>query len=132
MVLGDALDRLAELALDVGVACQVALHGALDALELALDDALARLAAGRQEHLAVAALQPLLGVPERSGRHAQAVVQRPGHRQDRSMRGGAGQVGQDHQHHDRQQRRGCGERELAEAHGMFLRGREGDAHAIAL
>ena len=48
-----------------GVTGQIPLYAVADAIELTLDDALLRLAAGREQHFAVSRVEPLLGLRHR-------------------------------------------------------------------
>ncbi len=76
---------------------EIAAHGGVDPLELALDDPLLGLAPRGQQDLAVAGLQPLFGEQHGTCGQAERPVQRAGQRQDRPVRRQPGEI-----HGDRQ------------------------------
>ena len=69
----DLPDGLAQAAMQVRVVSEVLAHRVADALELALDDALLRFAARREQHFAVALREPRLRMRQRVRGDSQAV-----------------------------------------------------------
>ena len=105
MIVLDPRDRLAQRALQPRIADEVAMDAIADAHELALDDALLRFAARREQDLVVALHELLLG--RRDGLHgeSQNVVQRLAERQQHVVCRAPGEIEDGHSEHDPQEDR---------------------------
>ena len=94
---------------------QVAPDARVDALELALDDALLGLAAGREQDLAIACGELLLGQPQRVGGKSHGVMDGAGKRKDRPMRRKPGEI-HGHREQDEPQQPGGGRAQYEHGH----------------
>jgi hypothetical protein len=89
---------LVEAAVERGAFGKIPADARVDPLELALDDSFLGLATGRQQDLAIARGQSLLGEPQRLRGQTHRVIEGAGKRQDRPMRRSPGEI---HRHrHD--------------------------------
>jgi hypothetical protein len=108
---------LGEAAMEGGAFRQVAADARIDALELALDDALLGLAPGGEQDLAIARGKLLLGEAQRMRGETQGVMDGAGERQDRPMRREPGEV-HGHRQYDEPQQPGGGRFQHEQRHGQ--------------
>ena len=97
---------------------QIAPDARVDALELALDDALLGLAAGREQDLAIACGELLLGQPQRVGGKTRGVMDGAGKRKDRPVRREPGEI-HGHREQDEPQQPGGGRAQYEQGHDGF-------------
>ena len=124
VVLVDASHGFRQRALHRGETREVLLHAAADALELALDHSLFRLSARREQHLAVARVQPFLTGGRGLRRETQNLGERLADGRDHVVRGAAREIQDRDREHGEQQRRERGIRsnreQFSQCHGVSL------------
>ena len=108
VILVDAGDGFGQRALQCRVAREVLVDAGADAVELALDDALFRLAAGREQHLAVARAQTLLASGHGLHGEFQHLAQRLEHGRNDGVRGSAREIQHRDREHDQEHGRDSG------------------------